>query len=211
MNLSLRHCLILTRRARHFGRCLALLVVAILASGATAPAMADHGDCGQPSSQGSKAVTSDALSTLLAAVGAAPCSVDADECVCDVDGNGSITASDALWILGYAVGLRQTLACAEWCGATTTSSSTMVTSTTMMTTTTTLDGPWEPGRLLYDQRCGFCHSLSGYDATGFAGNLANRGNLLRADLGRISGSMTGITLTAGEIADLMYFLDGTRP
>ncbi len=58
------------------------------------------GRCGFPLSDGDRPTASDALYTLRAAVGLAPCA----SCVCDVDGSTRITASDALAILRNAVG-----------------------------------------------------------------------------------------------------------
>jgi hypothetical protein len=51
--------------------------------------------------------TSDALAVLLAAVGVAECPA----CVCDTDGSGSISASDALIVLRKASGLSVELRC----------------------------------------------------------------------------------------------------
>jgi len=45
--------------------------------------------------------------TLRAAVGASVCEL----CVCDVNGSGEVTASDALAVLQAAVGLDVTLDC----------------------------------------------------------------------------------------------------
>jgi hypothetical protein len=56
---------------------------------------------------GTVVTASDALAVLNAAVGAFPC----EPCVCDVDGSGSIAATDALVTLREAVGLSATLDC----------------------------------------------------------------------------------------------------
>jgi hypothetical protein len=63
--------------------------------------------CGAPQSRKQKPVASDALFTLRASIGTATC----DLRVCDTNGNGSITASDALQVLRKAVGLAVTLSC----------------------------------------------------------------------------------------------------
>jgi cysteine-rich repeat protein len=56
--------------------------------------------CGDPGADGNSAA-SDALFALGAAVGTNFC----DLCVCDVDGSGSVNASDASKLLSYAVGV----------------------------------------------------------------------------------------------------------
>jgi hypothetical protein len=56
--------------------------------------------CGFPLTDGEAPSASDALFTLRAAVGGAPCA----PCVCDVSGDGNVGAGDALAILRAAVG-----------------------------------------------------------------------------------------------------------
>ncbi len=82
---------------------LALLIV----PGGVTPAWSSFGDCGQPVSTGAGPVATDALIVLNAAVGAVQC----DLCVCDVDNNGVINATDALGDLKVAVGQPVVLAC----------------------------------------------------------------------------------------------------
>ena len=75
------------------------------------------GTCGDPISfaastaarafLGAAVTASDALATLQAAVGLLTCQL----CVCDVNGSGSLSATDALTILQYAVGQPLTLDC----------------------------------------------------------------------------------------------------
>ena len=67
------------------------------------------GDCGQPASTGSSPVATDALVALRAAVGTATC----EPCVCDVDGSGATTASDAARILRVSVGQPHSFDCPE--------------------------------------------------------------------------------------------------
>ncbi|HYC53432.1 MAG TPA: hypothetical protein VEL28_00620 [Candidatus Binatia bacterium] len=67
--------------------------------------------CGQPVSAGAKPTASDALATLKAGVGGAQC--DQQPCICDVDNNGDIAASDALRVLNAAVGKEELGACCE--------------------------------------------------------------------------------------------------
>jgi hypothetical protein len=80
-------------------------------------AEAAQGSCGQPVSQGASPAASDALRILQTAVGASSCGVGIDPCVCDVNGDASVTAGDALLTLKAVVGHAVTLACD--CGDTT--------------------------------------------------------------------------------------------
>jgi len=67
--------------------------------------------CGTPvSGAASGPAASDALYALRASVGASAC----DACICDVDLNGFVSATDALVLLKHAVGaLTDTLACVQ--------------------------------------------------------------------------------------------------
>jgi len=76
---------------------------------------AGGGLCGQPVSTGATPTASDCLFILKSAVGSTICD---PECVCDTNGTGGVTASDALRCLSKAVGLDVALDCP--CGATTT-------------------------------------------------------------------------------------------
>jgi hypothetical protein len=69
--------------------------------------LALHASSFGTTSTGRAVTASDALYTLQAAVGIATCAI----CVCDVDGGGSVAATDALAILRYAVGQPVTLNC----------------------------------------------------------------------------------------------------
>jgi hypothetical protein len=71
------------------------------------PGFPAQGDCAQPVSTGSGPVATDALFVLRAAVGTATC----ENCVCDIDGNGSVSASDALAVLKAATGQPISLNC----------------------------------------------------------------------------------------------------
>lgn len=73
----------------------------------TSTTLVIDGRCGFPVSDGEQPVASDALYTLRAAVGLAPCA----KCVCDVDGSTKVAASDALAILRAAVGTGSPFAC----------------------------------------------------------------------------------------------------
>jgi len=102
---------------------LLLLFSLSLAIPAQAPPVgADPGDCGQPVTVGTAPAASDALYVLRAAVGIATCSPS----VCDTDGSCTVTAADALRLLGFVTGQDYPLSC-DLCGVTTTSTSTSTT------------------------------------------------------------------------------------
>lgn len=63
--------------------------------------------CGQPATNGSGPMVSDALAVLRAAVGQLPCT----RCICDVDDSGGVQATDALLTLRRAVGQEVGLEC----------------------------------------------------------------------------------------------------
>jgi mono/diheme cytochrome c family protein len=90
--------------------------------------------------------------------------------------------------------------------STTTTTSVTLPSTTTTTTTTTTIGT-SAGQQIYDMRCMGCHSAGSHDTTGFAGDLAGRGNRLVNDLGQIDGAMSGLMLSDQEITDLAAFLN----
>jgi mono/diheme cytochrome c family protein len=56
--------------------------------------------------------------------------------------------------------------------------------------------------------CSGCHSAGTVDSGG--SNLAGKGSLLVANLGTISGAMSGISLTTQEILDLQAFLGAVK-
>ena len=72
-------------------------------------------DCGQPQSSGTGPAASDCLNILKTAVGGANCNAAtcSDARICDTDGNGDTTASDALVCLKKAVGQSVTLTCCK--------------------------------------------------------------------------------------------------
>ena len=86
-------------------RC-SIFTTALLAVSAST-SFAALGDCGQPSSNGTEPVASDALFILQAAVEIEEC----DVCICDVNSNGAISATDALIVLQAAVDIDVTLDC----------------------------------------------------------------------------------------------------
>jgi len=92
-----------------------------------APAAAGLNDCGQPVSSGGGPTATDSLFTLRAAIGLAACEVS----VCDVDSTCSVTATDALLVLGVSIGGQANLVCDGGCFATSTTSTSSTTSTTM--------------------------------------------------------------------------------
>ena len=63
--------------------------------------------CGDPVMYGGDITATDALYTLQAGVGAVTC----DPCLCDIDGNGAIVATDSLFLLSYISGAPVSLAC----------------------------------------------------------------------------------------------------
>ena len=95
---------------------------------------------------------------------------------------------------------------------TTTTTTTVPTTTTTTThhddTTTTLPPPPPPpaGQLIYEQKCGGCHSASPYDNSGFAPDIANFGTINR-NLGSYDSSMSGISLSEAQFIDLENFLN----
>jgi hypothetical protein len=124
------------RGFRSFAACF-LLICLLAIAGAAGPAAAAQGDCSQPSTTGSSPKAADCLFILRVGVSLETCEL----CVCDVGGNGAVSASDALACLRIAVGRTDTPANCPACRVTTTtrgpkSSSTTSSSTTTSTTTT---------------------------------------------------------------------------
>ncbi|HEY2772605.1 MAG TPA: hypothetical protein VGK20_01005 [Candidatus Binatia bacterium] len=108
---------------------MALLRQLALATGlvlAAHVAAAEPLDCGQPFSGGAHPVTSDSLYILKSGVGLLECEL----CACDINGSGTITASDALGDLRLVVGLDVALDCPA-CATTTTTTTTSTTTTTV--------------------------------------------------------------------------------
>jgi len=102
------------------GFCAPLLAAAILVSVPlhlidVDDSSAALGDCGQPATDGEKPAASDCLFILRFAISAALC---IPECICDPNGSGDGTASDALVCLKHAVGENVELLCP--CDTTTT-------------------------------------------------------------------------------------------
>src|SRR5690242_2246375 len=91
---------------------LTVSLVALLAASVRPAAAA--GGCSLPVNSGTPK-TSDCLFILQSAVEIRECAL----CICDVNGNGSVAASDALICLKDAVGIEQDLNCPP-CGGTTT-------------------------------------------------------------------------------------------
>ncbi len=73
----------------------------------TSTTLAVAGRCGFPQSDGDKPLASDALFVLQAGVKLRSCAV----CICDMDGNGTVAASDALATLRASVGLPTDFLC----------------------------------------------------------------------------------------------------
>lgn len=111
-------------------RLIAAAVLVCLQAGA---AVAAKGDCAQPLSSGSAPTTTDCSFVLRASVGSVAC----DLCVCDVNGSGGQTTSDALVCLKRAVGQPVNLDCPPCEEVTTTTVSGASTTSTSTTSTTT--------------------------------------------------------------------------
>ncbi|MFT4572182.1 MAG: hypothetical protein ACI8TX_003564 [Hyphomicrobiaceae bacterium] len=114
-----------------------LCLVSLLAAAPNVSAALN--DCGQPLTTGDDGPkSSDCLFVLRAAVDIDECKL----CVCDVTGNGSTSASDALRCLTFAVGREGVELNCPICAVTTTTggptSSSTSTSTSTTSTTTTL-------------------------------------------------------------------------
>ena len=94
---------------------------------------------------------------------------------------------------------------------TTTTLAPTTTTTLAPTTTTTTTLPQGPdpaaGMAQYDSQCQFCHKAGAHDTTGFAPDLARKGNKLRNNLGPISNQMSGLMMTNKEIADIAAWLN----
>ena len=104
------------RRSRACSLVAALLVAVPLYLADRPAAFAALGDCSQPVTNGARPAASDCLFILQVAVSVAVCLLPI--CICNPNGVGGSTASDALICLKHAVGQDVALACP--CGITTT-------------------------------------------------------------------------------------------
>lgn len=123
-----------------------VLAIPALCGVAVPLATASSGDCGIPVTTGAEPKSSDCLFILRTGVGLGSCAL----CVCDTNGNGSISAGDALICLKVAVGQDVDLHCPS-CSATTTTLVTTTTSEETNTTTTTI--PTTTTTMLPSGRC----------------------------------------------------------
>jgi hypothetical protein len=129
---------------------------------------AAQSDCGQPISTGAGPTATDSLYTLRTAIGLSTCDLE----VCDVDSSCSVTATDALRVLGVSIGQGVALDCSGSCFSTTTLGST--TTSTVSTTSTTLAAPtWADVMTVFD--------INGCAVAGCHGSVGNAGDL--SDLG----------------------------
>jgi len=87
---------------------LALLAVLLATTALPPTSEAAQGDCAQPLSSGTNPTASDCLFILRSSVGLSTCS---PTCICDPNGAGGTTATDALVCLAKAVGQPVTLNC----------------------------------------------------------------------------------------------------
>jgi uncharacterized repeat protein (TIGR01451 family) len=85
-----------------------ILTGVLLASLVPAASLAAQGDCGQPMSTGATPTASDCLFILRTAVGSQVCD---PVCICDTNGAGGTSATDALLCLKAAVAEPVTLSC----------------------------------------------------------------------------------------------------
>ncbi len=99
-------------------------LLAVMLPVSQAQAQGGIGSCSQPVSTGTKPVATDCLFLLQAAVGAVECA----DCVCDSDGSGVKSASDALRCLKFSVGSPGVALACPACdpGTTTTTTTTTV-------------------------------------------------------------------------------------
>jgi cysteine-rich repeat protein len=86
---------------------IAAVLIGATALCAPSSLVAAQGDCAQPVSSGATPTAVDALFILQSAVGVMACEL----CICDVDGNSAISATDALTALRIAVGGTEPLNC----------------------------------------------------------------------------------------------------
>ena len=117
---------------------LLVIVWTVLALAVPAAGWAAHLDCAQPVSSGAQPLATDCLFLLRAGVGTEVCT---PECICDTDGSGTVTASDALRCLLVAVGtsgVALECPCASTTSSTSTSTTLPATTTTVLASTTTL-------------------------------------------------------------------------
>jgi|GEM_PF-1611076 len=105
---------------------------------------ASLGDCGQPFTTGTNPVATDARRILTTGVGSTTCSDTFDACICDVNNNGAVNATDALLTLQKGVGQPVVLDCGPNCPPTTTTTMGVTTTTTTIGTTTTTTLPTGP-------------------------------------------------------------------
>jgi len=173
-----------------------ILAIALSIACASTPpvATAGRGDCGQPITTGTDPTATDALFTLQAAVGLQLC----DLSQCDVDASCSLSATDALRLLQFAVGAAISLDCGCGIGTTTTSTTVTtivtVTTTTITSTSTTLPAAatfTEVYEIFTAKSCGItgCHS-SAVPEIPPGGNLGGF-----EDIGTAYTSLLGHTVT----------------
>jgi hypothetical protein len=109
-------------------------VLLLLVAGVPGTVLANHDGCGQPISTGAPPPgANDCLFMLRAAVGLADCL----PCLCDVDSNGRVAASDALRCLRAAVGQSGVELVCPACDKVTTTTGPVVSSTSSSSTSST--------------------------------------------------------------------------
>jgi hypothetical protein len=101
---------------RHFTRKAVTISMLIAGSALFAATAASAQTCGQPASDGTKPVVRDCIQIARASLGAADCR----DCVCDTNGSGDVSLTDALRCLWFVVGADVTLDCPTCDSSTTT-------------------------------------------------------------------------------------------
>ena len=119
-----------------------LLLAAMLA---LAPTASSAETCSQPLSDGSTPVVRDCIEIARASIGAASC----PDCVCDTNGSGGVSITDALLCLFYVVGLDVSLDCPT-CESTTTTEQTCATCREVFFHTADQEEMCESSRVLFD-------------------------------------------------------------
>jgi len=181
----------------------AAAAVAVIIIVAPSPALAALGDCGQPVTTGANPTASDCLFILRAAVGTATCE---QACICDTNGAGGTTATDALLCLKKAVGQAVSLDCP----CTTTSTTSPITTTTAAGSGVVLRGvlPKTTGRFNFNLEIGLPAADAACNAE-FAGTHAcTFADLLAAET---AGDLDGIKDTHAKPVSSFWAINSSHP
>jgi hypothetical protein len=113
---------------------------------ALAPASRAADTCSQPVSTGSEPVVRDCIQIARASIGAVSCR----DCVCDVNGSGTVSIADALRCLWFVVGGEVTLDCPACNESTTTTEPACASCSEALFHTADVEDLCESSRVLYD-------------------------------------------------------------